>query len=171
MRLIWKKEWTLLVAMFLTLRLIYSALGMVIASGPDPEPLAGGPIYVAAGSLLHQDQFSHLLINVWERRDTGWYLKVAGFSYSPTDGSIAFQPLLSGLVRGLVALTGGYLLSALLISNLACLAAVILFYEVALGERLSKDMALWATFFFWACGWYHSARKSSCFWDSWTGDG
>ncbi len=44
----WKREWALPLALFLVLRLVASAVGYVIASGPDPEPLASGPIYVRA---------------------------------------------------------------------------------------------------------------------------
>ncbi len=147
-KLTWKQEWTLLIALFLALRLVYSALGFVAASGPDPEPLASGPIYDAAATLLHPDRLSHLLVNVWERWDTGWYLKIAAFGYSPSDGTVSFLPLYPGLAGGLGALTGNYLLAALLVSNLACLAALLLFYEVALGEGLSRPAALGATFFF-----------------------
>jgi len=144
----WKKEWTLLIALFLTLRLVSSALGVVIASGPDPEPLASGPIYTAADSLLHQDRLSHLLVNVWERWDTGWYLKIAGFGYNAADGTVSFMPLYPGLVHVLGTVIGNELLSALLISSLACLLTILLFYEVALREGLGETSALWASFFF-----------------------
>lgn len=144
----WRKEWTLLIALFLTLRLVASALGAVIASGPDPEPLASGPIYTAADTLLHQDRLSHLLVNVWERWDTGWYLKIAGFGYNAADGTVSFMPLYPELVRALGALIGNELLAALLISNLACLLTILLFYEVALCEGLDNTAALWASFFF-----------------------
>jgi hypothetical protein len=144
----WKKAWTLLIGLFLTLRLVCSGLGAVIASGPDPEPLATGPIYTAADALLHQDRLSHLLINVWERWDTGWYLKIAGFGYNAADGTVSFMPLYPGLVHVVGALIGNELLAALLISSLACLLTILLFYEVALREGLGETSALWASFFF-----------------------
>ena len=144
----WKKEWILLIALFLTLRLVSSALGAVIASGPDPQPLASGPIYTAADALLHQDRISHLLVNVWERWDTGWYLKIAGFGYNAADGTVSFLPLYPGLVHVLGALIGNELLAALLISSLACLLTILLIYEVARCEGLNNPSALWASFFF-----------------------
>jgi hypothetical protein len=142
----WKKEWTTILILFLFFRILYSLLGVLEASGPDPEPLSGGPVYEAAATLLKQGAVSHALVNVWFRWDTVWYLKIAAFGYSPQDGTLAFMPLYPWLVRGLGALTGNYLLAALIISNLACLLALLLFYEVALGEVRNNDIALWGTF-------------------------
>jgi len=142
----WKKEWTTILVLFLFFRLLYSLLGVLEASGPDPEPLSGGPVYEAAATLLKQGAVSHALVNVWFRWDTVWYLKIAAFGYSSQDGTLAFMPLYPWLVRGLGALTGNYLLAALIISNLACLLALLLFYEVVLGEVRNNDIALWGTF-------------------------
>jgi len=136
-----KREWILCLVIFLTLRLIASYLGYVVACGPEPELLSSGPTYVAADSLLHQDRFSHLFINVWERWDTAWYLKIAVFGYAPADGTASFSPLYPWLVGGLGAITGNFLLSALLISNLAALAVFVLFYEVARVEGLTSEQA------------------------------
>jgi len=146
-RFFWKKEWTMILVLFLFFRLLYSLLGVLEASGPDPEPLSGGAVYEAAAALLEQDALSHALVNVWFRWDTVWYLKIAAFGYSSQDGTLAFMPLYPWLVRGLGALTGNYLLSALIISNLACLLALLLFYEVVLVEARNKDVSLWGTFF------------------------
>jgi hypothetical protein len=143
----WKREWALPLALFLTLRLVASALGYVIASGPDPEPLSSGPIFAAADSLLHPDRFSHLFVNVWERWDTGWYLKIAGFGYNASDGTSTYSPLFPYLTRLLALLTGNYLVSALLISNLAALAVFILLYEVARAEGLTGGQPAFAVLF------------------------
>ena len=141
-RLLWKKEWTTIIILFLFFRLLYSLLGVLEASGPDPEPLSGGPVYEAAATLLKQGAVSHALVNVWFRWDTVWYLKIAAFGYSPQDGTLAFMPLYPWLVRGFSYLSGGnYLLTAILISNLACLAALILLYEVTCREGLAEDAA------------------------------
>jgi len=113
----------------------------VTASGPDPEPLSTGPINIAAETLLHQDRFSHQFINVWKRWDTDWYLKIAAFGYDPNDGTAAYLPLYPWLTGRLTPLTGGFLLSALLVSNFAALAVFILFFEVARIEGLTRDQA------------------------------
>ncbi len=143
----WKREWILPLVLFLTLRLVASALGYAIASGPNPEPLSSGPVFAAANSLLHLDRFSHLFINVWERWDTGWYLKIASFGYNASDGSSTYGPLFPYLTRLLALLTGNYLVSALLISNLAALAVFILLYEVARAEGLTGGQPAFAVLF------------------------
>ncbi len=143
----WKRGWIFPLALFLTLRLVASALGTVIASGPDPEPLSSGPVFAAADSLLHTDRISHLFVNVWERWDTGWYLKIAGFGYDASDGTITYAPLFPTLTRWLAFLTGNYLVSALLISNLAALAVFILLYEVARAEGLTGAQPAFAVLF------------------------
>jgi hypothetical protein len=138
----WKKDWTMLVLLFLVLRTVYSLLGARTGSGPAPEPLATGPIYDAVNTLLHGGRFSELFVNVWMRWDTGWLLKIAAFGYAPADGTVSFQPLYPFLVGLLGRLGGDYLLAALLLSNLAGLAALILFYEVARAEGLDSPAAL-----------------------------
>ncbi len=143
----WKREWALPLALFLVLRLVASSLGWVTASGPDPERLSADPVYAAADSLLKPGRLSHLLVNVWERWDTGWYLKIAAFGYDPADGTASFSPLYPWLTRGLTALSGDFLLSGLLLSNLAALAAFILFYEVARAEGLDPGRAQGAVIF------------------------
>lgn len=140
-RLGWKREWFLCLVIFVTLRLIASVIGYMIASGPEPEPLSSGPINIASETLLHQDRLSYLYVNVWKRWDTDWYLKIAAFGYDPTDGTVSYLPLYPWLVGRLGSLTGNFLLSALLISNLAALVVFILFYEVALIEGLTSEQA------------------------------
>jgi len=147
MKLHWKTEWTLILVLFLFFRVLYFLIGVLQASHPDPEPLSTGPVYDAAATLLKLDAFSHALVNIWFRWDAIWYLKIAAFGYSPQDGTFAFMPLYPWLVRGFSALIGDYLLAALLISNLACLAALLLFYEVALGEIHNQEAAMWGTIF------------------------
>ena len=142
MRLSWKKEWTTIIILFLTFRLIYSALGVLVVSTLDSQLVVNNPIYTSAASLLRQDRFSQLFINVWMRWDTGWFLKIAAFGYDKQDYSTAFMPLYPCLIRGVSYLLGGnYLLAALLISNLACILTLILLYEVALQEGLLAETA------------------------------
>ena len=148
MRLKWKKDWTLLIILFLVLRLLYSAIGFAVALGPSPVPEASGVQYDSTIPLLHLDKISQLLVNVWYRWDTGWYLQLAAFGYIRGSGNIAFMPLYSWLIHGLAILTGNYLLSALIISNLAALAVFFLLYEVAIFEGLGSRASLMVVFFF-----------------------
>jgi hypothetical protein len=139
-RLRWKKEWTHIICLFLLFRIVYSVLGIHAVAHGEPAPLAKDPIYATAATLLWPDAASRALINVWFRWDTGWYLQIAAFGYNAQDGTLAFMPLYPWLVRGFSYLAGGnYLLAALLVSNLASLAALLLLYEVAVQEGLAKD--------------------------------
>ncbi|GAB4462762.1 MAG: hypothetical protein Kow0070_22230 [Anaerolineales bacterium] len=137
-----KRDWLLCLALFLVVRLIASFLGYTAAVGPVPEPLSNEPINATAETLLHQNDFSHRFINIWKRWDTDWYLKIAAFGYDLNDGTVAYMPLYPWLTSRLASLTGDFLLSALLISNLAALAVFLLFYEVARIEGLTKEQAV-----------------------------
>ncbi len=149
MRLTWKKEWTTIVILFLVLRVIYSALGAYAVIAWNPQEFAHDPIYPTTVSLLHQDQFSRLFINVWFRWDTVWYLKIAAFGYGTKDFSTGFMPLYPWLIRiTSFLLNGNYLLAAILIANAACLVSLILLYELALQEGLAKETASQAVLFF-----------------------
>jgi hypothetical protein len=147
MRLIWKKDWTLLILLFLIFRLIYTGIGLVVAMGPSPIPQASGAEYDSTIPLLHLDKLSQALVNVWYRWDTGWYLQIAAFGYISGSGNIAFMPLYSWLIRGFVFLTNDYLFSALVISNLAALAVFFLLYEVANMEGLGSSDSMKAVLF------------------------
>ncbi len=148
MRLKWKKDWTLLIILFLALRLIYSAIGLSVALGPSPVPQASGAQYNLTAPLLKQDGISQILVNVWFRWDTGWYLHLAAFGYIPNSGNTTFMPLYSWLIRGLVILTGNYLFAALIISNLAGLAVFFLLYKVANLEGSNSRTSLTVVVFF-----------------------
>lgn len=136
-----QRDWLLCLAIFLALRLTASFLGYAAASGPAPQPLSTEPINAAAETLLHQNRFSHHFVNIWKRWDTDWYLKIAAFGYDPHDGTTAYLPLYPWLTGRLASLTGDFLLSALLISNLAAIAVFILFYETARLEGWTPEQA------------------------------
>jgi hypothetical protein len=101
------------------------------------EPINGGP----AG----------LLLGVWQRFDTLWYVKIAAQGYSPQDGSAVyfpFYPLLTKLL-GKVFLDS-YLLAALLISNLAYVGVLFYLYklvEMELGKAAARRSVLYLSVF------------------------
>jgi Dolichyl-phosphate-mannose-protein mannosyltransferase len=148
MRLTWKKDWTLLIILFLVMRLLYSAIGLAVALSPSPVPEASGAEYDTTVPLLHTDAISQQFVNVWYRWDTGWYLQIAAFGYTSGSGNIAFMPLYSWLIRGLASLMGNYLLSALIISNLAALIVFFLLYEAASREGMETGTSMRVVLFF-----------------------
>ena len=138
-RLAWKREWTWIIGVFLSLRLIYSLIGAITISGGLPVPLDENKYTTVIANTLHTDPFSQSLVNVWLRWDTTWYIKIAYSGYANNDGSIAFMPLYPWLIKVAGFLLGGnLLLGAILISNLAGLMALILLYELACMEKKFK---------------------------------
>jgi hypothetical protein len=72
----------------------------------------------------------NLLLSVWQRFDTNWYLKIAGRGYSADDGSTVYFPLYPLMVRVVSRLVGSPMLAALLISNLSLVGALALLYRL-----------------------------------------
>ncbi|MDH4207545.1 MAG: mannosyltransferase family protein [Anaerolineae bacterium] len=114
------------------------------------EPISGG-----AGELL---------LGVWQRFDTMWYLRIAEQGYSPDDGSTVYFPLYPLLIRLLgKVLLGNYLVAALLISNLAYIAALYCLYKLAekelgrsIARRSSVYLAVFPTAFFFLAAYTES---------------
>lgn len=92
----------------------------------------------------------NVFLEPWARWDTLWYLRIAANGYSQGDLTGGFFPLYPLLIRGLTIVVGNPLLSALLISNLALLAALLLFYRMACylhGETTARRAVLyWMAF-------------------------
>jgi hypothetical protein len=83
----------------------------------------------------------HNIVTAWERWDALWLLRIAAHGYAKGDGSAAFFPLYPLLVRGLSATLGGHpLAAALIISNVAFGAALVVFYLLTVHE-LDRDTA------------------------------
>ena len=61
----------------------------------------------------------------WYRWDTAWFILIAHSGYGIAPETVAFAPLYPLLIRGLAPLVAmDYLAAALIISNLACIAAL-----------------------------------------------
>lgn len=137
----WKKEWTRIVLLFVVMRMLYSLIGVVALQNPYQFPKSTEGPYIVADSILFHDSFSENFVNVWQRWDTGWYLKIAKIGFDSTDGSIAYSPLFPALIHVLGSISGNYLASALVITNLCTLLAYLLLYELACMNGMDKDQA------------------------------
>lgn len=92
----------------------------------------------------------------FERWDALWFLRIAEQGYAEDDGSAAFFPLYPMAIKGVSTLLGGHpLLAALLVSNLAFLAALVvvyllteLEYDEATARRTTVLITAWPTAFF-----------------------
>ena len=103
------------------------------------------------------------IVAIWQRFDTNWYMKIAQGGYSENDGSTAFFPLYPLLVNSFGLILGDNLLAALLVSNVAFLGALVLFYKLAAGyfeagivQRSLLYMVLFPTSFFFFAGYSES---------------
>jgi len=144
------RDWWWIGVLFLAARLIYSVMGVLVLSNGDPiSPFVGDPIFETHRiTAPNWGVWTRLLVNGWFRWDTGWYLKIAALGYSATDGSIIFPPLFPFLTRLTASLLRGhYLLASLVVSNLACLVALILLFEFARRE-LNSRVGQWRTVIF-----------------------
>jgi hypothetical protein len=115
-------------ASFLLARLLLSTLGLALwGLGLVPAPVGPGPDYQI--QPVHGFPAEPLL-GIWQRYDAVHYMRIALEGYSAVHLT-AFYPLYPALIRLAIPLAGGNaLLAALAISNLACLAALIVFYRL-----------------------------------------
>jgi Gpi18-like mannosyltransferase len=150
---VFKREYLLIFVIFLFMRIVISGIGAVTVLPRDISPppwldltQPGYPGLVK--TVIDSWPASRLLITNWYRWDTSWFVKIALSGYSVSDGSISFMPFYPMLIRmGLYFTGGNALVSALIISNIFCVIALILFYEVALLELGAQKLA-WQAFLF-----------------------
>jgi hypothetical protein len=121
---------------------------------------------------------SSLLLELWERYDTDWYLKIAQAGYDAHDGSMAYLPLFPLLIRLLGGMVGDDLLAALLISNLALLLGLYFLYSLTselMGPATARRTLIYfvifptsfffyaayteSVFFLWVVFAFHAARR------------
>lgn len=135
---------------FLLLRLILSFFAALIVWNNSPvSPWIGHPIFESYPYTTRDwGDFSRLLIDPWNRWDTGWYIKIAALGYGLEDHSIGFQPFYPFLVRLLAPFVGyNYLFAAIFLSTLCAFAAVIFLYRIAYEEHRSSSEALTSVHF------------------------
>lgn len=111
----------------------------------NPAPYSTEEIFPYRGVAIEQN----ILLSVWQRFDTNWYLKIAQHGYSDA-GSTVYFPLYPLLIRIVSAFVGNPLFAALLISNLALIGALAMLYRlsVALFDTSSarRAVAYWLLF-------------------------
>ena len=71
----------------------------------------------------------NMLLSVWQRFDTNWYLAIADRGYGTLAGDVHFPPLYPALIRLTSLIVPNALLSALLISNLALIGALRVYFQ------------------------------------------
>lgn len=84
------------------------------------------------------------LLAPWQKFDANWYLAIARRGYGTIPGDTHFPPLYPVLISLLVPLVGDPLLGAILISNLALVAALVVFFQYT-SELFDETVAKYAS--------------------------
>ncbi|HYZ14019.1 MAG TPA: mannosyltransferase family protein [Actinomycetota bacterium] len=132
---------------FLLLRLLTLVVGVVavgLVPALDPVGVPGWPAPIAEPGW-------HNLFTAWERFDALWFLRIADEGYRLGDGSAAFFPLFPLVVRAVSFVAGGHPFgAALVVSNLAFLAALVVTYlltDLEYDERRARATVVLLAFF------------------------
>jgi Gpi18-like mannosyltransferase len=127
---------------FLTARILTLIVAVwAMQLGPVTNLFEQHPIFVQSLATRNLTAPFTSLIEPWHRWDTGWYMKVAGFGYSATDGSIIFAPLYPLSMSIFGAPFHDTLMGGLIVSSIACYIALILLYKLAKQETGRDDAA------------------------------
>lgn len=130
-------------AVFVAVRVGLSVLALAaVALLPNAASAPGGaaaglpgPVDVPGWPAPRPGPGWHNLVTAWERFDALWFLRIAEEGYREGDGSAAFFPLYPLAIRAVSwALGGRPLAAALLVSNAALLAALVVLQLLAAGE-------------------------------------
>jgi len=101
------------------------------------------------------------LVQAWDRWDTGHYIRIAQFGYTPDrPDTHAFFPLFPMLLRGLdTILPGPTLVASLVLSNVACIGALVVLhrftareFDPATADRALLFLMAWPAAFFLSAG-------------------
>lgn len=115
------------VAMRIGLSLV-ALMGVGLLEGLTPVGAPGWPAPSAAPGW-------HVLVTAWERFDGLWFLSIASNGYVDGNGSAAFFPAYTLLIRAVSPLLGGHpLAAALLLSNLAAFGSMVVLYFLTASE-------------------------------------
>lgn len=130
---------------FVVVRIVLFLLGLlavsVIPSG-DPAGVPGRDAE-AIGDAVG-------FLQVWEKWDALWYLRIATDGYEAGDGSAAFFPLYPLLVRLFTFIVRDPLVAATAVSNLAVYASLVLLYLLTareFGEALAARSVVYLSVF------------------------
>jgi hypothetical protein len=138
------------VPLFIVLRIVTLIVAYwTVNTFPARVNWAEQPIHYLHDIALGGNVAVHPWIEPWYRWDTGWYIYIAHGGYHSDDGSIIFPPLypLAIHLTAMVLGDGNHVAASLIVSNLAVLAALILFYKIVESE-FGKDLARRALIFY-----------------------
>jgi hypothetical protein len=139
--------WRPCLVVFLLARLALSVVSVIAVGVVEPR----APVDVPGRSGPPATAGLHNAVDATERQDAVWYLRLADDGWSTGDTSAAFFPLYPLAVRAVSSvLPGDDLVAALVVSNLAFLAALLALFALtaeAFGERIANRTIVVAAVF------------------------
>lgn len=126
----WRWALGIVVGMRVLLSALAAAMVRLYPLPPTPDELLRpykGVTPIVGGA-------AELLLGVWQRFDTNWYLRIATQGYAPGDGTTVYFPLYPALMRLLGdLLSGNHLVAGLITSTVAYVGT--LYYLFVLTQR------------------------------------
>jgi len=106
--------------------------------------IIGTFLFAYVAYVLNTDSFPDSIISIWKAWDTNGYLGIAQYGYSSSTVEerhlfIVFFPFYPFLIKIIALVLQNYLLSALLVSNIAYIFAVFYLYKLVLLDFKSED--------------------------------
>lgn len=151
--------WRFALQVYVPLRVALTAIAAAVRA-LYPGDLSPHPVLRPyLGVVAVEGGWQGLLLGVWQRWDTLWYMLIAQEGYAMHDTRIFAPPLYPWLMRLTGELLGGgsaaYLLGGLVVSNLACIAMFAYLYRlvalecnVVLARRSVVYLSLFPSAFF-----------------------
>ena len=159
--------WTFALQVYVPLRLAVSGVAAVVRALYAGDLVPDAVLRPYLGAMPIDGGWRGLLLGVWQRWDTLWYMLIAREGYSMTDTRIFAPPLYPWLMRLVGSMLGGhdeaYLLAGLLVSNLACIALFFYLFRLvameagmACARRTVVYLSVFPTAFFLLAGYAES---------------
>jgi hypothetical protein len=147
--------WRGVIGLFVAFRLLTAAWATAVVLIAPPNISPSDPELPNYQELvLERGPVGRALLGAWYRWDTAHYITLAMHGYAPDDGTTSWPPLMSLLTAALTVLLKDPLISILVISNAALIAALALLYVYVADH--DESLAVWtlALWLAWPMGFY-----------------
>jgi hypothetical protein len=142
------------VVLYLTLRVGLSLWAVLVLALVPAETSSPDSTRPYLGATPVDEGLAGLLLGPWQRFDTLHYVHLARHGYQAGTCHTVFPPLYPLLIRAVGGLMRGqHLLAALIISNLAAIGYLILFFALAedeVGTAAARRAQIYASLYPWA---------------------
>jgi hypothetical protein len=130
---VWFRAIRFSLVVFLVVRVVVSLLGLTVGT------IAANPVPPAPGTSVPATSGIHNLWDGLDRLDAAWFTLIADRGYDAAPNSAAFFPGYPLAIRAVEAVGIGPLGAAIVVSNIAFAAALILLYRLTTKELSEPD--------------------------------